>query len=91
MPTDNAATPEHTQARECADFKVGSFSNAQPWVVEPDRLEWLSATTQLRTRTRAQVPVLLRRRRIPPARRVLGTGISLGIALLGWRLLDRRR
>ena len=91
MPTDNAATPEHTQARECADFKVGSFSNAQPWAVEPDRLEWLSATTQLRTRTRAQVPVLLRRRRIPPARRVLGTGISLGIALLGWRLLDRRR
>ncbi|KJE75929.1 ABC1 kinase family protein [Ferrimicrobium acidiphilum] len=91
MPTDNAATPEHTQARECADFKVGSFSNAQPWVVEPDRLEWLSATTQLRTRTRAQVPVLLRRRRIPPARRVIGTGISLGIALLGWRLLDRRR
>jgi ubiquinone biosynthesis protein len=91
MPTDNAAKPEHAEARECADFKVGSFSNAQPWVVDPNRLEWLSATAQLRARTRAQVPVLLRRRRIPPARRVIGTGISLGIALLGWRLIDRRR
>jgi hypothetical protein len=75
MPTDNAATPEHTEASECADYKIGSFSNTQPWVVDPNRLEWLSATTQLRTRTRAQVPVLLRRRGISPGPRVRAAGV----------------
>jgi ubiquinone biosynthesis protein len=81
----------HHGTFEGDDAKIGSFSSAQPWVVEPERLEWLPATEQLRVRTRAQVPVLLRHRRIPPARRVLGTGLSLGAALLGWRLIDRRR
>ncbi|MCL5973005.1 MAG: AarF/UbiB family protein, partial [Actinobacteria bacterium] len=88
MPLDEA---RHHGTFEGDDAKIGSFSSAQPWVVEPERLEWLPATEQLRVRTRAQVPVLLRHRRIPPARRVLGTGLSLGAALLGWRLIDRRR
>jgi len=81
----------HPGTLEPDDVKVGSFSKAQPWIVDPERLEWLPATQQLRARTRAQVPVLLRQRRIPPARRVIGTGVSLGIALLGWRLIERRR
>jgi ubiquinone biosynthesis protein len=81
----------HPGTLEPDDVKVGSFSKAQPWIVDPERLEWLPATQQLRARTRAQVPVLLRQRRVPPARRVIGTGVSLGVALLGWQLIERRR
>ncbi|WP_298339518.1 AarF/UbiB family protein [Ferrimicrobium sp.] len=91
MPIDKPIAPEPTANHDYDDAAVGSFSEAQPWVVDPDRLEWLNSTVELRARTRAQVPVLLRHRRIPPARRVLGTGFSLGVALLGWRIFDRRR
>jgi len=74
-----------------ADRQVGSFSRDAPWIVDPRRLAWLPGTEELRQRSHQQVPRLLRRRRIPPARRVIGTGVRLGIALGMWHLLDRRR
>jgi ubiquinone biosynthesis protein len=84
--TDASATP-----RDPADLAVGAFSGTPPWVVRAEDLEWRHGTAELRQATNAQVPLLLRRRRFPPAYRVLRTGILLGLALGGWWLLERRR
>src|SRR6202034_3253056 len=46
---------------------------------------------QLRATTAGQVPYLLRKRRLPPGRRVGRVGIELGRALGGWYLIERRR
>jgi ubiquinone biosynthesis protein len=83
--------PPSPPANVPADWQVGSFSRDAPWVVDPARLAWLPGTDELRQRRHQQMPRLLRHRRIPPARRVLGTGVRLGVALGLWRLIDRRR
>lgn len=74
-----------------ADLAVGGFSANPPWLIDPDGLEWRSGCDALRERTAAQVPQLLRRRLLPPGRRVLEVGWKLGTALGGWYLIDRRR
>jgi ubiquinone biosynthesis protein len=71
------------------DLRIGSFSEAGPWLVEPDRMEWLNAVPYLRERSHQSVPRLLEPRKLPPARRVLGTGFRLGKALLLWRIVDK--
>ncbi|MGC8481766.1 MAG: ABC1 kinase family protein [Acidimicrobiales bacterium] len=73
-----------------SDLSFGSFTESGPWTLDPERIEWLPQTAALRTRNHASVPELIRRRRIPPARRVLGTGYRLGSAILLWRLIERR-
>ncbi|MGH9067389.1 MAG: ABC1 kinase family protein [Acidimicrobiales bacterium] len=73
------------------DLAVGAFSEHGPWVVDPDRLDWRTGVGALRERTRAEVPRLIRRRRLPPGARVVTVGGRLGLALLGWYLIDRRR
>jgi ubiquinone biosynthesis protein len=73
------------------DHDVGSFSSVGPWIVDPDRLEWLPATPYLRSRSKAKAPQLIRHRSFPPAQRVIGTGLRLGSALLLWRVLERNR
>lgn len=74
-----------------SDLTVGAFSDTPPWVVVPDELTWRPGTKALRAATSAQVPTLLRRRRIPPGRRVLRVGWLLGTAIGSWYLLERRR
>ena len=73
------------------DLTIGGFSSDPPWLVDPDHLEWRQGCEGLRARTAAQVPQLLRRRRLPPGKRVLRVGVTLGRAIGGWYLLDRRR
>ena len=73
------------------DLAVGAFSNDPPWEVDPDSLQWRTGIDRLRARTRGEVPELVRRRRLPPGVRVVRTGVSLGTALGGWYLTDRRR
>ncbi len=80
---------EDFQEPSPTDLVFGSFSVAPPWVLVPGRLEWLPATPPLREVTRRRIPDLIRSRRLPPARRVLGTGFRLGTALLLWRQIDR--
>jgi ubiquinone biosynthesis protein len=58
--------------------------------VDPDNLSWRRDLDALRSRTRAEVPLLLSRRRLPPARRVVAVGASLGWAIGVWWLTDRR-
>ena len=74
-----------------ADLSVGAFSASPPWLIEPDQLRWRKATEPLRLATAAQVPDLLRRRRLPPGRRVVKVGYELGRALGGWYLIERRQ
>jgi ubiquinone biosynthesis protein len=45
----------------------------------------------LRRRTSAEVPDLLRRRRLPPGRRVVKVGTTLVGALAGWYAVERRQ
>ncbi len=73
------------------DLSVGAFSADPPWLVDPDALTWRVGSDARRAATQAQVPELLRSRRLPPGARVLKVALQLGRALAGWYLLDRRR
>jgi ubiquinone biosynthesis protein len=74
-----------------ADLSVGAFSASPPWLVDPAELRWRAGATALRTATAAQVPQLLRRRRLPPGRRVVRVGYELGRAVAAWYLIERRK
>jgi ubiquinone biosynthesis protein len=76
---------------EPADLSVGAFSSSGPWLVEPQRMAWRQGIDHLRARTRADAPLLTRRRRLPPGLRVVRVGALLGRAMAGWYVLDRRR
>src|SRR5688572_29769915 len=74
-----------------ADLERGAFSDHGPWVVPAEAMLWKRGIGELRIRVAAQVPELVRRRRVPPVGRAALTGFRLGGALLGWRYIDRRR
>jgi ubiquinone biosynthesis protein len=74
-----------------ADLSVGAFSANPPWLIDLSQLEWRAGAAELRAQTAAQVPDLLRRRRLPPGRRVLRVGYELAKALTGWCVIERRR
>ena len=74
-----------------ADLSVGAFSADPPWLVDLDALTWRVGAAARRAATQAQVPELLKPRRLPPGSRVIRVAIQLGRALAGWYLLDRRR
>src|SRR6516162_2411598 len=74
-----------------ADLSVGAFSTSPPWLVDPAELRWRAGVPALRSATAAQVPQLLRRRRLPPGRRVVRVGYELGRAVAAWYLIERRR
>ncbi|MDQ1403469.1 MAG: ubiquinone biosynthesis protein, partial [Actinomycetota bacterium] len=74
-----------------ADLVIGGFSDHPPWIIEIDQLTWLDGNAQRRADTRALVPELTRRRRLPPSGRVLKVGARLGLAVGGWFLLEKRR
>jgi len=73
------------------DLDVGAFSADAPWSVDPDRCTWRPGIDRLRARTRAEVPRLLRRRRLPPGGRVVRVGAVLGVAIGRWYVGARRR
>lgn len=73
------------------DLAVGAFTENGPWVVDPQALGWRRGLDRVRQRTRAEVPELIRRRRLPPGARVALVAIVLGRALGGWYVVDRRR
>ena len=74
-----------------ADLSVGAFSSTAPWLVDPPSMTWRTGTDELRRITRAEAPVLTRRRKLPPGLRVLRVGALLGEAVAGWYLYERRR
>jgi ubiquinone biosynthesis protein len=73
------------------DLERGAFSDVGPWVVPADAMVWQHGIGELRRKTAARVPELVRRRKIPPVGRALVTGWWIGGALLGWKFIDKRR
>ncbi len=72
------------------DLEVGAFSDAGPWLVDPSHLPWRQGIDRVRAETRAEVPTLIRRRRLPPGARVVRVVALIGEALAGWYARDRR-
>jgi len=76
------------------DLAIGAFSDTGPWVLDVAQLAWRphpEGLVALRARTRAEIPQLLRRRRIPPGRRAATVGLHLARALASWYLGPARR
>jgi ubiquinone biosynthesis protein len=73
------------------DLAFGSFTDDGPWVVDPDRLSWRRGIDRVRERTKAEVPSLMLRRRLPPGRRVMRVGSKLSWALGRWYFGARRK
>ena len=74
-----------------ADLAIGAFSDSPPWIVDPDDLAWRAGLEIVRAHTRAEVPELIRRRRLPPGSRIAKVTRTIGLALLWWRLRERNR
>ena len=68
-----------------------SFTEKGEWVVDPDRLTWRGDAEALRARTKRELPRLVRRRRLPPTRRIAKVLRVLGVAFAGWYLFDRHK
>ena len=80
-----------TTDADATDLAIGAFTPQGPWVVDPANLTWRRGLDRVRQRTRQDVPVLTRRRRIPPGARVVTVGAHLGKALGAWYVLDKRK
>ena len=88
---DTAPPAPATSAPPPADLAFGAFSDRGPWVVDLAHLPWRADTVALRAAARAEVPVLTKKRRLPPLRRFLEAGGLVGAALAGWRLREYRK
>jgi ubiquinone biosynthesis protein len=93
-PEEAAASPANLTSPDDgrpADYDVGAFSETPPWLVVPSELTWRHGIDELRQVTANEVPHLLRKRRLPPVRRLVLVAASLGWALGCWYLFDRWR
>jgi ubiquinone biosynthesis protein len=73
------------------DVERYSFTKEGPWTVDPDALAWTKGLDSLRAQTRAEAAVYSKPPKTPPVGRAVRTGLSLGSAVLGWQLIDRRK
>lgn len=72
-----------------SDLDLGSFTDTGPWqLTEPEHLTWRRGLVAVRRRVDAQVPVLTKRRLVPPARRIGTVAWHLVSALAGWRVRE---
>ena len=74
-----------------SDTATFAFSADAPWQIDPAQLPWRADADALRARSRAEVPELVRRHRLPPLGRFSEAAVLLGGALSGWALAERRR
>jgi len=82
-PADEAGTP--------SDLATYSFSDNAPWIVDPDDLPWRRDVAAIRAGTKSEVPRLVRRRYLPPSRRIARVTRILGAAIGLWYATDRRQ
>ena len=74
-----------------ADLVHGSFSDAPPWLVDPETMVWREGVDALRNRTQAEVPELTRRTTVPPGLRIVRVTRKLGTAVGLWAVGARRK
>ena len=72
------------------DKVFGAFSNEPPWLIDPQQIEWLGSIDAIRAASKEEVPLLLKKRRLPPGLRVMTTAYYLGKALAVWKIFDKR-
>jgi ubiquinone biosynthesis protein len=90
--TEPATTsPSHPESATASDTALGTFSDAGPWIVDPERLTWRRGLAGVRARLDGSLPSLTRRRTLPPLRRMGTTLRYLGPALGLWYVGERRR
>jgi len=70
------------------DRHHGAFTSAGPWTVDPAQMPWRDDIEQLRSRSQARVPGLVRKRRVPPLRS-MRVGFRLARTLLPWARTHR--
>ena len=73
-----------------ADLEWGNFSETGPWVLQRDSISWSRVATVLRAQAQAEVPRLIRARKLPPVKRLVVVVARLGWALLPWFWKKRR-
>ena len=73
------------------DLDLGSFSERGPWRIDPDRIRWLAGLDEVRRAVRAEVPALVRAKKVPPGGRLAATARHLGAGVGLWWLGARRR
>lgn len=72
------------------DLSLGAFSNHAPWLVDPENMPWRAPVPTVRDVVRRQLPSLTRQRRLPPLGRLMVVVFHLGLAVVGWALVERR-
>ena len=68
----------------------GAFSEAAPWTLDREAIDWLPVVERLRAESRAEVPRLVTPSKLPPGTRVGTVAAVLGRAVAGWSLRKRR-
>jgi ubiquinone biosynthesis protein len=66
------------------DLRHGTFSDTPPWEVDPDAMTWRRGLDRTRAAVRAQVPALVKPKKIPPIGRMAVTVYHLGPGLAAW-------
>ena len=74
-----------------ADTGTWAFGEHGPWRIDPTHLPWRAAIEALRAGSQAEVPELVRRRRLPPLGRFTEAFVLVGAAIAAWGLGARRR
>src|SRR5918999_4754818 len=71
--------------------KLGAFSDSGPWEVELDRLSWLPGLDHVRAAVRAEIPRLVKPKKLPPGGRMAATARHLGVGGALWAAGKRRK
>jgi ubiquinone biosynthesis protein len=66
------------------DLEWGNFSESGPWNLDRDSISWSRVAIVLRDQAQAEVPRLIRARKLPPLKRLVVVTVRLGWALLPW-------
>ena len=73
------------------DLDWGNFSDSGPWVLNRESMTWSRVAVVLRQQAQAEVPRLIRARKLPPIKRLIVVVARLGWALLPWFWNKRRK
>jgi ubiquinone biosynthesis protein len=72
-----------------ADVAEFAFTDAGPWVVDPEHLAWRDHLAEVRVGAAHEAARLLAPRRVPPVGRAVRVLASLARALILWRVRER--